>query len=93
MCIRDSLYRGYNIFDIVRGFIEDKRYGYEEITYLLLMGKLPNKEQLEEIKKVLSDSRILPTNFTRDVIMKAPSKDMMNLSLIHIFLLNRGKLT
>lgn len=77
-CEGKLLYRGYNIFDIVRGFIEDKRYGYEEITYLLLMGKLPNKEQLEEIKKVLSDSRILPTNFTRDVIMKAPSKDMMN---------------
>ncbi|WP_418749870.1 citrate/2-methylcitrate synthase [Frisingicoccus sp.] len=70
-------YRGYSIIDLVRGFSE-KRFGFEEITYLLLFGKLPNVEQLQTFKRVLNASRTLPTNFTRDVIMKAPSKDIMN---------------
>lgn len=70
-------YRGYSIMDLVRGFSE-KRFGFEEITYLLLFGKLPNVEELQTFKRVLNASRTLPTNFTRDVIMKAPSKDIMN---------------
>jgi citrate synthase len=69
-------YRGYDVIDLVKGF--KGRYGYEEITYLLLFGRLPNTEELEEFKSVLNASRTLPTNFTRDVIMKAPSKDIMN---------------
>ncbi|NCB99414.1 MAG: citrate/2-methylcitrate synthase [Clostridia bacterium] len=70
-------YRGYNIIDLVKGFT-DKRFGYEEIAYLLLFGKLPKDKELCDFKKILSASRTLPTNFTRDVIMKAPSKDIMN---------------
>ena len=70
-------YRGYSIIDLVKGFSE-KRFGYEEITYLLLFGKLPSRAELSEFKRVLNASRTLPTNFTRDVIMKAPSKDIMN---------------
>jgi len=70
-------YQGYNIHDLVQGFV-NKRYGFEEITYLLLFSSLPNEEQLKEFKEVLRDSRNLPKNFTRDVIMKAPSKDIMN---------------
>ena len=70
-------YRGYSIIDLVRGFSE-KRFGFEEITYLLLFSKLPNVEELQTFKRVLNASRTLPTNFTRDVIMKAPSKDIMN---------------
>ena len=60
-----------------RGF-HGERFGYEETAYLLLFGRLPNLTELEEFKRVLNASRTLPTNFTRDVIMKAPSKDIMN---------------
>ncbi len=70
-------YRGYNIFDIVAGFSE-RRYGFAETAYLLLFGTLPNKKQLEDFVDILGMSRTLPGNFTRDVIMKAPSKDIMN---------------
>jgi len=70
-------YRGYNVMDLVEGF-KYKRFGFEEITYLLLFGKLPNKTELDEFKAVLSAGRDLPTSFTRDVIMKAPSADIMN---------------
>lgn len=70
-------YRGYSIIDLVRGF-SMKRFGYEEIAYLLLFGKLPNKYELEEFNQVLNASRTLPKNFNRDVIMKAPTKDIMN---------------
>ena len=71
-------YRGYNINDIVDGFVEDGRFGFEEVTYLLLFGEMPNEKRLEEFKNILSSYRTLPTNFVRDVIMKAPSSDMMN---------------
>lgn len=71
-------YRGYDIEDIVRGFIADKRFGFEEVTYLLLFGSLPNAEELSEFTKLLSEYRSLPTSFVRDIIMKAPSPDMMN---------------
>ncbi len=70
-------YRGYSIIDLVKGFSE-KRFGFEEISYLLLFGRLPDVEELQTFKNVLNASRTLPTNFTRDVIMKAPSKDIMN---------------
>ncbi len=77
-CDGELFYRGYNIFDLVRGFRHDNRYGFEEIAFLLLFGELPSKGELIEFRKVLNDSRQLPTNFTRDVIMKAPSGDIMN---------------
>jgi citrate synthase len=71
-------YRGINIEDLVNGFINENRFGFEEITYLLLFGELPNAQQLNELNDVLSEYRQLPTNFVRDIIMKAPSRDMMN---------------
>lgn len=71
-------YRGINIRELVSGFMKEKRFGFEEVTYLLLFGSLPTKEQLVEFKKVLADYRSLPTSFVRDIIMKAPSNDMMN---------------
>lgn len=71
-------YRGVNINDLVRGFLADYRYGYEETVYLLLFGEMPTKEQLESFTDLISDCRTLPTNFVRDVIMKAPNADLMN---------------
>lgn len=71
-------YRGISINDLCKGFTEGKRFGFEETTYLLLFGKLPNAEELAEFQKLLGKGRTLPTNFVRDVVMKAPSKDMMN---------------
>lgn len=71
-------YRGYNVQDLVNGFTGENRFGFEEITYLLLFAKLPNKEELAEFNKLLGGYRSLPTSFVRDIIMKAPSRDMMN---------------
>ncbi|MBD5465119.1 MAG: citrate/2-methylcitrate synthase [Lachnospiraceae bacterium] len=71
-------YRGYDVKDLVKGFTKDKRFGFEEVTYLLLFDKLPNKKELEAFQKLLSHYRTLPTSFVRDIIMKAPSRDMMN---------------
>lgn len=71
-------YRGYNVEDLVKGIEPNSNLGFEECTYLLLFGKLPNKEELTSFCKLLSDYRTLPTSFVRDIIMKAPSKDMMN---------------
>ncbi|MBO5372686.1 MAG: citrate/2-methylcitrate synthase [Lachnospiraceae bacterium] len=71
-------YRGYNVKDIVRGIEETSHFGFEESTYLLLFGKLPTKEELQEFVELLSYYRTLPTSFVRDIIMKAPSRDMMN---------------
>ena len=71
-------YRGYNVEDLVRGFSSENRFGFEEVTYLLLFDQLPTKKQLEEFNELLSFYRSLPTSFVRDVIMKAPSRDMMN---------------
>ena len=72
-------YRGYNIFDLIEG-IENRgnRDGFEEMTYLLLFGNLPTKDELAEFKEVLANFRNLPKNFVKDVIMKAPTKDIMN---------------
>ncbi len=72
------LFRGYHIEDLVNGFISEKRFGYEETVYLLLFGQLPNKTQLDEFSTLLRSCRTLPPSFTRDVIMKSPSDDMMN---------------
>lgn len=77
-CEGKLFYRGINIEKIVEGFIEEDRFGFEEITYLLLFGTLPTTEQLNNFTKVLEDYRSLPTSFVRDIIMKAPSQDMMN---------------
>ena len=71
-------YRGYNVEDLVRGFSKDNRFGFDEVTYLLLFNKLPNKEELESFSRLLNSYRSLPTSFVRDIIMKAPSPDMMN---------------
>ena len=71
-------YRGYNITELVNGVLTDNRYGFEETAYLLLFGELPDAAQLDAFKRVMAASRTLPTNFVRDVIMKAPSADMMN---------------
>lgn len=71
-------YRGYNVKDIVKGIDEKSHFGFEESTYLLLFGKLPTRQQLNEFTELLSYYRTLPTSFVRDIIMKAPSKDMMN---------------
>lgn len=71
-------YRGYMIEDLVKGFMGENRYGFEEVAYLLLFGTLPNETELKEFQEMLSVSRRLPTNFVRDVIMKAPSSDIMN---------------
>ncbi len=77
-CEGKLFYRGIDIEQIVEGFVKEKRFGFEEVTYLLLFGELPNKQQLEEFTALLSHYRSLPTSFVRDIIMKAPSSDMMN---------------
>jgi citrate synthase len=58
--------------------MKEDRFGFEECAYLLLFGELPNQEQLDEFKKVLSIHRYLPDGFVRDIIMKAPSTNIMN---------------
>ena len=77
-CAGNLYYRGYNIKDLVSGFLEAKHFGFEEIAYLLLFGELPNQKELENFKDMIADRRMLPPNFVRDVIMKAPSHDIMN---------------
>lgn len=71
-------YRGYDVKDLVDGFTKDNRFGFEEVTYLLLFDKLPNAKELNDFRRLLSQYRSLPTSFVRDIIMKAPSSDMMN---------------
>lgn len=77
-CEGNLYYRGYNIKDLVKGFLEADHSGFEEIAYLLLFGELPNKAQLEDFQNMIAERRTLPPNFVRDVIMKAPRRDMMN---------------
>lgn len=77
-CDGKLFYRGIEINELVSGFIKGNRFGFEEITYLLILGNLPTKSQLEDFNKVLGKYRSLPTSFVRDIIMKAPSFDMMN---------------
>ena len=77
-CDGQLFYRGYSIIDLVGAEAREQRFGFEEIAYLLLFGDLPDEASLRQFQKILADSRTLPTNFVRDVIMKAPSRDMMN---------------
>ncbi len=77
-CEGKLYYRGIDIEKIVEGFLKDGRFGFEEVTYLLLLGKLPSADELAHFRKVLAEYRSLPTSFVRDIIMKAPSQDMMN---------------
>ena len=77
-CAGNLYYRGYNIKDLVCGFLDADHFGYEEIAYLLLFGELPTVAQLDGFHETLTERRTLPPNFVRDVIMKAPSHDMMN---------------
>ena len=77
-CDGELYYRGININALTDGFLSDNRFGFEETVYLLLFGALPNKKELEDFNAQLVDCRRLPNNFVRDVIMKAPSADMMN---------------
>ncbi len=77
-CDGKLFYRGIDVEEIVDGFVNDPHPGFEEITYLLLCGRLPNKDELQRFCQTLADYRTLPTNFVRDIILKAPSRDMMN---------------
>ena len=72
------IYRGYDINQLIAGFTREKRFGYEEIAYLLLFGKLPNQEAYTAFRKLLSDNMTLPAGFTEDMILKAPSRNIMN---------------
>ncbi|MBQ9695704.1 MAG: citrate synthase [Oscillospiraceae bacterium] len=74
----ELIYRGYNIYDLVKGAERDGRYGYEETVYLLLFGKLPTADELEAFNHYLSMHRALPSGFVVDMMMKAPSKNIMN---------------
>lgn len=77
-CEGKLFYRGIDIEEHVRNFVSEQRFGFEETTYLLLFGKLPNKKQLDDFTELLANYRTLPTSFVRDIILKAPSSDMMN---------------
>ncbi len=77
-CAGSLSYRGYDIKELTSGFVKDNRFGFEEVTYLLLFGELPNKKELKDFTRLLATQRSLPRNFVRDVVMKAPSRDIMN---------------
>ena len=72
------IYRGYDVEDIVADTVKNDQYGFEQTAYLLLFGELPNAKKLESFKNYLGEYRVLPPNFTEDMIMKAPSNDIMN---------------
>ena len=78
-CEGQLCYRGIDVRDLVNGFRSDDRFGYEETVYLLLFSELPDRYQLNKFKKELSKYRSLPKSFVRDMILKAPGKDMMNI--------------
>ena len=77
-CAGELYYRSINVKDMIAGYDEEMHSGFEEVVYLLLFNKLPTKKELIEFKRMLADLRKLPKNFVRDVIMKAPTKDIMN---------------
>lgn len=77
-CEGELYFRGYSIESLVEDLISNKRFGFEEIAYLLMFGQLPDARELESFHEQLGKFRTLPSNFVRDVVMKAPSKDMMN---------------
>lgn len=72
-------YRGYNVKDLVANCVSENRFGFEETIYLLLFGNLPNANELSDFSDMLAEFRVLPRNFVRDVIMKSPSSDIMNM--------------
>ena len=74
----ELIYRGYNINDIVENTVKEDRYGFEEIIYLLLLGELPDKKQLEDFTGLIAERRELPDSFAEDMILKAPSPNIMN---------------
>ena len=76
-CDGQLWYRGYNVQNLVKKMGENG-YGFERTAYLLLFGEMPGEEELQEFCKIMANCRTLPTNFTRDVIMKAPTQDIMN---------------
>ena len=78
-CKGELYYRGINIKDIVKGFVEEDRFGFEETMFLLLFSKLPDEKELLVFREQLSVYRSLPPSFVRDMILKAPGKDMMNI--------------
>ena len=77
-CHGKLFYRGYNVEDLINGFIADNRFGFEETTYLLLFGALPSQKELTAFRRILGTYRCIPPNFVRDIIMKKPSRDIMN---------------
>lgn len=76
-CDGELWYRGYKVEDLIGGLGKEEM-GYEKVAYLLLMGEMPSEAEEQEFKELIGKCRCLPTNFTRDVIMKAPSEDIMN---------------
>lgn len=76
-CEGELWYRGYNVKDLISG-LGNQRFGFEGVAYLLLFGNLPTRDQLKQFNQALSDLQELPTNFARDIIMDAPSRDLMN---------------
>ena len=71
-------YRGYNVYDLIHGLEREDRFGFEEIGYLLMCGELPTRERLAAFQRTIGLERALPDNFTEDMIMRAPSRDIMN---------------
>lgn len=78
-CDGQLFFRGVNVRDFVSGFLKEDRFGFEEAAYLLLFSDLPNKEQLDSFNSTLAEYRALPSAFVRDMILKAPGQDMMNI--------------
>lgn len=74
----ELVYRGYNVNDIVGGVMDEQRYGFEEVVYLLLFGTLPDASSLERFSSLLAEYRELPQGFSEDVLLKTPSPDIMN---------------
>lgn len=77
-CEGKLFYRGIDLEEMVESYKKNNSFGFEETTYLLLFGLLPDENELEGFKKLLNEYRVLPTGFVRDVILKAPSRDVMN---------------
>lgn len=77
-CEGELIFRGYNIRELIGKAVAEDRFGYEEIVYLLLSGKLPTRSELADFSMLLSDNRALPNYFFEDMILKAPSKNIMN---------------
>ncbi|MBP1736674.1 MAG: citrate synthase [Oscillospiraceae bacterium] len=72
------IYRGIDVYDLIHGFMSEGRFGFEETAYLLLFGVLPTRSELAEFEEILSNYRELPRDFTEDMILKAPSNNVMN---------------